>query len=220
MDIAWREESSWGASVAGKFASELASADSSGFAWEGPEFEGGLSASEALGLEGPVALALCEHPGLVGIGESGGGVMSGPQFDAKSQTLLGNHAIEASAGTGKTYAITLLWLRLLIEEGMPIDGILVSTFTKAATAELSERLLATPAEARQILGDLRAGEAVSGVAAVMSKALEVNPDRPLERELISWESSFDGRTSRRYTVFAKPSSAATAWNWAATPIWN
>ena len=121
MDIAWREESSWGASVAGKFASELAfRGQQRVFAWEGPEFEGGLSASEALGLEaGPLALALCEL--IQGWWESAnpGGVMSGPQFDAKSQTLLGNHAIEASAGTGKTYAITLLWLRLLIEEGMP-----------------------------------------------------------------------------------------------------
>ena len=95
----------------------------------------------------------------------------------------------------------------------------MSTFTKAATAELSERLLATLAEARQILGNLRAGEAVSGdVAAVMSKALEVNPDRPLERELISWESSFDLAHIKTLHGFAKPSSAATAWNWAATPI--
>lgn len=62
-------------------------------------------------------------------------------FDPHTQRLTGAHSIEASAGTGKTYSITLLWLRLLIEHGLKVDEILVSTFTKAATAELKERLL-------------------------------------------------------------------------------
>lgn len=61
-------------------------------------------------------------------------------FDPMSQPLHGAHAIEASAGTGKTYSITLLWLRLIVEEGLGVDRILVTTFTKAATAELQERL--------------------------------------------------------------------------------
>lgn len=62
-------------------------------------------------------------------------------FDPLTQTLPGAHSIEASAGTGKTYSITLLWLRLLVEHRLKVDEILVSTFTKAATAELKERLL-------------------------------------------------------------------------------
>jgi exodeoxyribonuclease V beta subunit len=62
-------------------------------------------------------------------------------FDPHTQRLTGAHSIEASAGTGKTYSITLLWLRLLIEHGLKVEEILVSTFTKAATAELKERLL-------------------------------------------------------------------------------
>lgn len=64
-------------------------------------------------------------------------------FDPLSQPLCGMHAIEASAGTGKTFSITLLWLRLLVEEDLQVDEILVSTFTRAATAELKERLLAS-----------------------------------------------------------------------------
>ena len=36
------------------------------------------------------------------------------QFDPLTQALSGATSIEASAGTGKTYSITLLWLRLLI----------------------------------------------------------------------------------------------------------
>lgn len=38
--------------------------------------------------------------------------------------------IEASAGTGKTYTIVGLFVRLLIEKGLDIDQILVMTFTK------------------------------------------------------------------------------------------
>lgn len=62
-------------------------------------------------------------------------------FEPLTQPLSGIHSIEASAGTGKTYSITVLWLRLLIEESLTVEQILVSTFTRAATAELKERLL-------------------------------------------------------------------------------
>jgi exodeoxyribonuclease V beta subunit len=62
-------------------------------------------------------------------------------FDPLTQPLGGIHSIEASAGTGKTYSITVLWLRLLIEQQLSVEQILVSTFTRAATAELKERLL-------------------------------------------------------------------------------
>ena len=52
----------------------------------------------------------------------------------------GTTFIEASAGTGKTYALTTLAARLVVEEGWPIDRILVVTFTRAATAELRDRI--------------------------------------------------------------------------------
>lgn len=48
--------------------------------------------------------------------------------------------IEASAGTGKTYTIEHLVLRLVRDEGIPIDRILVVTFTEKATGELKERI--------------------------------------------------------------------------------
>ncbi|HLA27946.1 MAG TPA: UvrD-helicase domain-containing protein [Syntrophales bacterium] len=48
--------------------------------------------------------------------------------------------IEASAGTGKTWAICGLYLRLLLEHGLTVDQILVVTFTNAATAELRSRI--------------------------------------------------------------------------------
>ncbi len=55
-------------------------------------------------------------------------------------TLQGQILIEASAGTGKTYTIELLFLRLLLERGLSVDQILVVTFTRAATEELRGRV--------------------------------------------------------------------------------
>ena len=52
----------------------------------------------------------------------------------------GTTFIEASAGTGKTHALTTLVARLVLEEARPIDRILVVTFTRAATAELRSRI--------------------------------------------------------------------------------
>ena len=51
--------------------------------------------------------------------------------------------IEASAGTGKTYALTTLAARLLVERRVEIGELLVVTFTIAATGELRDRIRAT-----------------------------------------------------------------------------
>ncbi len=56
--------------------------------------------------------------------------------------LVGRYFLEASAGTGKTFAIENLIPRLLLESKDPItiDQILVVTFTRAATRELKARI--------------------------------------------------------------------------------
>lgn len=48
--------------------------------------------------------------------------------------------IEASAGTGKTWTISVLYLRLLLEQGRSARQIVVATFTEAAAEELHERI--------------------------------------------------------------------------------
>lgn len=48
--------------------------------------------------------------------------------------------LEASAGTGKTYTISRIAVRLIVEEGLPISKILIVTFTEAATKELKGRI--------------------------------------------------------------------------------
>ncbi|MBC7172093.1 MAG: UvrD-helicase domain-containing protein, partial [Polyangiaceae bacterium] len=66
--------------------------------------------------------------------------------------------IEASAGTGKTYGIASLFVRLVAEEGIAIDRILVVTFTEAATLELRTRLRARLEEALALLHGERSGD--------------------------------------------------------------
>ena len=65
--------------------------------------------------------------------------------------LHGRVLIEASAGTGKTFTIGLVFLRLLLERGLRVEQILVATFTDRAAQELRERLRARLIEAEQIL---------------------------------------------------------------------
>jgi len=52
----------------------------------------------------------------------------------------GTSLIEASAGTGKTYAITALFVRLIVEENLSVREILTVTYTEAATEELRHRV--------------------------------------------------------------------------------
>jgi exodeoxyribonuclease V beta subunit len=66
---------------------------------------------------------------------------TGNPFSIFQSPLKPRMIIEASAGTGKTFTITGLLLRLLISEGLTIDRILVVTFTRMATKELKERIL-------------------------------------------------------------------------------
>lgn len=78
---------------------------------------------------------------------------------APSFPLHGSRLIEASAGTGKTWTIAALYVRLVLGHGadgaapvralMPPD-ILVMTFTRAATRELSDRIRARLTEAARV----------------------------------------------------------------------
>ncbi|MEQ5126377.1 exodeoxyribonuclease V subunit beta [Providencia alcalifaciens] len=74
--------------------------------------------------------------------------MSSQLLDAYTLPLRGQRLIEASAGTGKTYTIGILYLRLLLGLGdenafprpLSVEEILVVTFTEAATNELRGRI--------------------------------------------------------------------------------
>jgi ATP-dependent exoDNAse (exonuclease V) beta subunit len=61
-------------------------------------------------------------------------------LDPLTLPLSGTVVVEASAGTGKTFTLSNLYLRLIVEAGREVDGILVVTYTNAATAELRDRI--------------------------------------------------------------------------------
>jgi exodeoxyribonuclease V beta subunit len=67
-------------------------------------------------------------------------------------------AIEASAGTGKTYALAGLAVRYVAERGVPVERLLVVTFTRAATAELQDRIRARLVEVHRDLAASAAGD--------------------------------------------------------------
>ncbi len=79
-------------------------------------------------------------------------------LDVRTIPLRGVHLIEASAGTGKTYTITSLVLRLLVEQELPVESILAVTFTNAATAELKSRVYERILEARAVLSGEKPSE--------------------------------------------------------------
>ncbi|WP_027388918.1 exodeoxyribonuclease V subunit beta [Chrysiogenes arsenatis] len=86
--------------------------------------------------------------------------------------LTGTHLIEASAGTGKTFTIALLYLRLILETQHNTEEILVVTFTRAATQELRERIRARIAEAAQLLTEATLAKADPALAEVLAPYIQ------------------------------------------------
>ncbi len=70
--------------------------------------------------------------------------------------LDGRLLVEASAGTGKTYTLTTLAARLVVEAGHSIESLLIVTFTVAATGELRTRIWQTLYAARDAVRDATA----------------------------------------------------------------
>lgn len=83
-------------------------------------------------------------------------------FCVSSIPLRGRSLVDASAGTGKTYAIASLFVRLLLETELAPSQLLVVTFTEAATAELRDRIRSRVQDALSIA---RASSREEGAAA-------------------------------------------------------
>lgn len=96
--------------------------------------------------------------------QADGEVYRHPKPDKLGEIDLDAHAvIEASAGTGKTYTLEHLIIDVVLETGTPIDQILVVTFTRRATAEMTERV-------RQRFRDLIERAEAAGVSGVPARA--------------------------------------------------
>ena len=106
--------------------------------------------------------------------------MSRPaELDVYRCALDGINLIEASAGTGKTWNICGLYLRLLLERGLEVQRILVVTFTNTATAELRERIRTRIVETLDTLADTRVHGGDPSVQSLITELVEqrgMNPD--------------------------------------------
>ena len=103
--------------------------------------------------------------------------------------LQGRQWIEASAGTGKTFTLSLLVLRLLLEREVPLPNILAVTFTKAATQELKIKIRAQIKLAQDLLKqDLSAGldgldAAAQATATLLQALLQKKTKKSVQHEL-------------------------------------
>jgi len=87
----------------------------------------------------------------------GADLSAGPvPFDPTAPLPPGVTVLEASAGTGKTYAIAALATRAVALEGMALERLLAVTFTRAATGELRERIRERLARSERLLREGRA----------------------------------------------------------------
>lgn len=80
----------------------------------------------------------------------------------------GTVAIEASAGTGKTFTLASLALRYVAEAGLSIDQLLLVTFTRAAAADLRDRVrrrLSDALDALRSSAELPEGDEVLAIVA-------------------------------------------------------
>ncbi len=77
-------------------------------------------------------------------------------FNLYTANLDGKKLIEASAGTGKTFTLSGLYVRYIVEKKRTPEQILVLTFTKAATFELKTRLREQLIECKNHLSGIKA----------------------------------------------------------------
>ena len=102
--------------------------------------------------------------------------------DALEAALGGNLLIQASAGTGKTYALTTLVARLLVEQERTIDQLLAVTFTVAATGELRDRVRKTLQNA---LTALEGGDAGDQAESLTSRWREIDLDARVVKDRLT-----------------------------------
>lgn len=109
-------------------------------------------------------------------------------LNAKTVALDGSNLIEASAGTGKTWTISWLYLRLIAHEDLRVNQVLVVTYTEAATAELRDRIRKRLAEALAFLEDQLTEESYAELlqATELDKAILI---RRLQRALVSFDEA-------------------------------
>lgn len=125
-----------------------------------------------------------------------GHAMPPRELDPGTVALDGINLIEASAGTGKTYNITALFLRALLvfrdsTAELAIPNVLVVTFTEAATQELRERIRSRLREAIAALEQGSCGEHDAFLAGLLESHQGEEARTELARYLTTQLRRFD-----------------------------
>ncbi len=112
--------------------------------------------------------------------------------------LAGVQAIEASAGTGKTFTLATLVVRLVVERGLRIAEILAVTFPEAATQELRARIRARLLLAASLPEDATADEAPEAVLTRAGERVRYSsPEAPGARYVAVCLPAFSPETVKR-----------------------
>lgn len=120
-------------------------------------------------------------------------------LDPLTLPLQGSRLIEASAGTGKTWTIAALYLRLVLGHTGPPRlpaEILVMTFTRAATRELSERIRGRLVQAAALFR----GEPVNAIDPFLCALLDAHP-AAAERQRAAWRLAMAAEAMDDAAVF-------------------
>ena len=83
---------------------------------------------------------------------------SAQRLEFQNVPISGFNLVEASAGTGKTWTLSALYVRAILEKRLPVESILVITFTNAATAELATRIRQRLTDVLQVLQQEQAND--------------------------------------------------------------
>lgn len=110
-------------------------------------------------------------------------------FDLTAPLPHGTTVLEASAGTGKTYAIAALATRFIAEASHGVEDLLVITFSRAATAELRFRVRDRIGRTARALRAATRGELPEDADAVMELLADVAPHE-LEQRARRLEEAF------------------------------
>jgi exodeoxyribonuclease V beta subunit len=102
--------------------------------------------------------------------------------------LQGKNLIEASAGTGKTWTLSFLYLRFILEKGLNVSQILVVTYTNAATEELRDRIRQRLVLAKQAFNNPEQAEA-EYLALIQNYPDPVNCIEKLNKAILSFDES-------------------------------
>jgi exodeoxyribonuclease V beta subunit len=114
-------------------------------------------------------------------------------FDLLGPLPTGTTLLEASAGTGKTYAVGALVTRYVAEGHAALEEMLIITFGRAASQELRERVREQLVAAERGLGDPAAARAAGGLLGLLADAdhAEIAVRRTRLRDALA---SFDSAT--------------------------